>query len=95
MIHDIKTSKDIILKIDDRQITDFNFVRALADVESKDEGRIINGWDKLAIILFGKQYDEILDSLKDDDGYIPTDNVIEEIKNIFEKVKDAQKEIKN
>lgn len=95
MILDIKTSKNINLKIDERQISDFRFVRALADVDSKEEGRILNGWNELAQILFKDQYDEIMQSLTDQDGYTPTDDVINEITHIIKTVKEQKADIKN
>ena len=90
MLLKIKTSKGIKLSIEERKITDFEFVRALADVESKDEGKIISGWVSLSNILFGDQYDEIMESLKDEDGYTSTDKVIDEIHFIMNLIKESR-----
>ena len=90
MLLKIKTSKGIKLSIEERKITDFGFVRALADVESKDESKILSGWVSLSNILFGDKYDEVMESLKDEDGYTSTDEVINEIYFIMNAIKESR-----
>lgn len=92
--HKIKTSKGVKITIDDRQLSDWRFISALADVDSGDESRLIEGLPVLARLLFGKEEKEVLKSLQDEDGYTDFKIVLQEIKDTFDKIKEI-KDVKN
>lgn len=67
---------------------DWRFVKALNDVESKDESRIINGTVMMVNLLLGSDGEtKLCKHVAEPDGTIPTDKLMAEVGEILKGLK--------
>lgn len=81
-----KTTNGYKFKVDERAITDWSVLEAIADIESGEVTKVIKGTTNMANALLGA--DGVKDLLnhirKNNDGYAPSEMVQNEIIEIFE-----------
>lgn len=72
--------------IDDRVLKDWRFVSALTKCQKRhDEFEGLEGIMEMAKMLFGDKYDEFMNFIASkNDGFCPSDVVMNEIQDIFE-----------
>lgn len=91
-----KTKTGFKYEIDDRVLNDWRFVNALAraqgGVDNDDKMDQLRGSLEMVNLMFGKEGEaKLMEHIaKTNDGYVPTEAVMNEIKDIFE-----SKQVKN
>ena len=70
-----KTSTGFKYEVDDKIRTDWRFTLALADMDSGDESRALQGSVSVVRMLLGKQEQAFYDHIADEDGHIDIQKV--------------------
>lgn len=73
-----ETSTGFKFEIDERALQNYELIEVLADVD--DNPLLV---PKLVKMLLGKQSENLKEHIKDTDGYVPTEKMVEEIAEIF------------
>ena len=75
-------------EIDDRILKDWRFVTALTKCQtSKDEFSKLSGLQEMAKLLFGDKFEDFMDFIASkNDGFCPSDVIMNEITEIFQSV---------
>lgn len=92
-----KTASGFEFSVDERVVTDFTFLELLTAMEDRKDqarqgiailtvpGRLLGDAGKAALI----------EHCRDDDGYVPTARMIEEIRNIIRLCSERNRNVKN
>lgn len=87
-----KTKSGFSYNIDERKLSDFRMIRAIADVESADAGTQIKGMIDIAKWLLGDDIERLEEHIrKDNDGYASVESVYAEVFEII----NSQNKLKN
>lgn len=88
-----KTSNGYKFKVDERAITDWSVLEAIADIESGEVSRVIKGTTNMANALLGeKGVKDLLEHIRrKNDGYAPSEIVQNEIIEIFKAADESKK----
>lgn len=73
-----ETSTGFKFEIDERALQNYELIEVLTDVD--DNPLLV---PKLVKMLLGKQSENLKEHVKDADGYVPTEKMVEEIAEIF------------
>ena len=79
-----KTSSGFEFVASKRIRNDWRFVKALAQSDSKDESEQLQGMTTLVKLLFKDQEEALYKHLEEDDGVVPTDKVMEALREVIE-----------
>lgn len=80
---EIHTRSGFVCDINEKKAKDWRYVKALADCDSGDESRALNGITQAIPLLLGKVGEQnLMDHLVDEDGIIDTEAMIAEFKEI-------------
>lgn len=74
-----KTNSGFKFEIDENQLKNYEFVELVAEV---DENELL--MPKLLKLLLGNQVEALKDHIRDENGIVPIEKMVEEIKDIFE-----------
>lgn len=74
-----KTNSGFKFEIDKNQLKNYEFVELVAEV---DENELL--MPKLLKLLLGNQVEALKDHIRDENGIVPIEKMVEEIKDIFE-----------
>lgn len=74
-----KTNSGFEFEIDENQLKNYEFVELVAEV---DENELL--MPKLLKLLLGKQVETLKDHIRDENGIVPIEKMVTEIKDIFE-----------
>lgn len=85
-----KTKTGFKFQIDERALSDWRFVKALADFDSNDESRTLSATPIIVSMIFGKDEERLMEHVKDNDGFISTEAVMAEVRDVFEAVKKSK-----
>lgn len=73
-----KTNSGFKFEIDENQLKNYEFVELVAEV---DENELL--MPKLLKLLLGNQVEALKDHIRDENGIVPIEKMVEEIKDIF------------
>lgn len=73
-----KTNTGFKFEIDENQLKNYEFVELVAEV---DENELL--MPKLLKLLLGNQVEALKDHIRDENGIVPIEKMVEEIKDIF------------
>ena len=85
------TSTGFEYSINESVITDWRFVSAMAEAESDDASKRINGTVNLIKLLLGDDEQRMMDHVKQEDGSIPFDAINREIVDMLQEIKESKK----
>lgn len=90
------TESGFEFEVDDRCLSDWKFMKAIAKSDSKDQVEQLQGAVTMVNMLLGEEGEEKLIEFvaKDNDGYAPSDKVSAIVKEIFTEVKKINEEAK-
>lgn len=87
----VETKCGFSCEINENIVNDWNFTKALAKCDSGNELDAITGVTSIVTILFGKKGEaELMEILKNEDGIVPSDKIIEVTKEVLGQLKDEQ-----
>ncbi|SNU09808.1 hypothetical protein SAMN05216470_2035 [Streptococcus equinus] len=72
------TSTGFEFEIDEKQLKNYEFVELISEV---DENELL--MPKILKMLLGDQVAALKDHVRDEDGFVPIEKMVEEIKDIF------------
>ena len=72
------TSSGFEFEIDEKQLKNYEFVELISEV---DENELL--MPKLLKMLLGDQVEALKDHIRDEDGIVPIEKMVQEIKDIF------------
>lgn len=72
------TSSGFKFEIDEKQLKNYEFVELISEV---DENELL--MPKILKMLLGDQVEALKDHVRDEDGIVPIEKMVEEIKDIF------------
>lgn len=71
-------------KVNEEIRTDWRFVKAIADADSADESRMLAGATRMVTLLLGEKGEAELERhVAQENGIIPTQKIIEEVRDIL------------
>lgn len=87
-----KTKSGFEFSYDKRILTDWRFITAISDSQSKDDSKKISGVTNMVELLLGADGMESLSAhiASVNDGYVPIEAVMEEIKEILNNSKETK-----
>lgn len=86
------TQSGFEFEVDPRVKQDWRLIKAIADVQSKEDDRAIEGTVKLINIILGEKEEEIISHIASlNDGYVPTAAIMAEIKDILNAIPNIKK----
>ena len=75
-----ETKSGFQYEVDERILTDWNFMKALADAASKEGGRVLVGTVNAVFLLFGEDGEKKLcEHLKDASGHVDQEDILSEL----------------
>lgn len=80
--------------INEKALGDWRFLKAMADLDSGDDSRVLGALPVILSLIMGKDEQRFLEHITDEDGYQPTEKIMDELKQIFDAVRES-KEGKN
>lgn len=80
----IKTKSGFACEVNENKIKDWRFVKALANCDSEDESKRLEGITFAVPFLFGKNGEEaLIKHISDNDGIASTNLIINEFKEVM------------
>ena len=80
--------------INEKALGDWRFLKAMADLDSGDDSRVLGALPVILSLVVGKDEQRFMEHITDEDGFQPTERIMDELKDMFDKVKES-KETKN
>jgi hypothetical protein len=90
-----KTKSGFEFIVSEHIADDWRVVKAVAESQSKEEAKQLEGTVKAVSLVLGDQEDALCEHIQREDGSIPTKALIREISDIMAIVKEKSVEIKN
>ena len=80
----IKTKSGFVCNINENKVKDWRYVKALALWNGKNEIDRMTGMETAISFLLGNEEERLMEHIKDKDGNIPADSLINEFREIQE-----------
>lgn len=85
-----KTSTGFEFKVNEKVLNDWRFVTAIADSDSEDETRAMQGVTQMVRLLLDKKSEQaLIKHVEDEDGIANIDAMMVEIRDIFKIIGDT------
>lgn len=92
----IKTKSGFVCEVDAERAKDWRFCKALAKCDSEDESTMIQGITYVVPFLLGEKGEQkLMEHVKDENGHVPMEKVIQEFKNILTKMGEETKKLQS
>lgn len=91
----VKTASGFEWNVNERIKKDYRMVKAVALVESGEDGKVIKGYHDLAVLMLGEKGEVALENhVMDDEGIVEMAKMNAELTEIIEMMKNQDAEIK-
>lgn len=85
-----KTASGFEYAVNEKALGDWRFLKAMADLDSGDESKLLRAMPVVVSLVLGKDEDKFMEHITDEDGYQPTEAIFAELKDIFDAVKESK-----